>query len=208
MVPTVTLPEGRYYYGHWNGPTVQIYPLEMSGKTLNEAEAMDWMARSGTELPIGWLFASNTPNPFGGRGVAFGTKTIDHTEKTKQILQAPFAPAQPGRYELRLYDRGFDFSLKTYVNLHFSAVKFTVAAPAAAPRFVRQNGERYEAIEEAAQGEDVFVEAACEAAKVGTKSVVTLEWGAEGARQERVFDVLPVDGTPSLCRSRALTIAF
>ena len=68
---TVTLPENRFYYGHWSGPSVLLFPLELAGRSVPKEEAIKKVGGC-TYSCSGWLASiakSSTPNPFTGIGI-------------------------------------------------------------------------------------------------------------------------------------------
>lgn len=146
---TVKLPPNRYYYGDWGGPSVMLYPLEFGGSRVSDEEARQWSEPCTGPLPScsTWLLtmtrASVGPNPYGGSfAIKPGTYVVTHDYATALV-----APKQPGRYEVRLYDRGFAMPLNDYVDLYFAKEVITVtnspATPSAPPQPPRPAPTKY-----------------------------------------------------------------
>jgi hypothetical protein len=212
---TATLPENRYYSGHWSGPSVLLFPLEIEGKTVSKEEAIKMYSEG--QLPASWLASiakGAHGNPYdGGIEIVPGRYSV-----TKPVGDTkPFDARRPGRYELRLYDRGFDIPFERYVDLFFASREIVIEAVGATPSslmFARlkpqapvrpplgtakppQNapvaGTRvsdYEPLNELTLGEVFFVVAVFEAAtslNEPAERTVTLEWPVDGAK--RALDV-------------------
>jgi hypothetical protein len=139
----VKLPPNRYYQGNWYGPTVVLYPLVVEGKPVEGKEAWG-MAKT---MALNFLvFDQGKQDVFSsnrlGKAVRPGTYTVTHDTVAKYRLhEALFAPRQSGRWEVRLYDRGYPS--EDYLDLVLAADTMVVEPVGVTPtqlRFVRTCG--------------------------------------------------------------------
>jgi hypothetical protein len=134
---TVNLPANRYYYGDWQGPIVMLYPLEINGSAKSDQEAHAWSEKysglpSGLHAsyvrPLLSIVQGTGKNLYGGSyEIVPGTYHIKKDLDPRKFGPPLFAPPEPGRYELRLYDRGFNFPFGEYVDSYFARRVITVA---------------------------------------------------------------------------------
>jgi hypothetical protein len=125
---TVVLPPNRFYQGNNTGPNVVFYPKKLGGKDVPEEKAVQWLSGSwgcdNTCAPLRDLIRiPNSKAPIG-----YGLATRAKGEPVTVRLQAP---AQPGEYEVRLYDRGFSDS--GYEDFYLERIKVVVEDVAITP---------------------------------------------------------------------------
>lgn len=138
----VTLPPNRYYYGHWSGPTIMLFPLVIDGRRIPAADA----AKASYGLWLNSLVHDPTREDgvsSASRGTRAGTYLITKDTAAKYRLNgAPLvAPAQPGQWEIRLYDRGYPD--EDYLDLALFTDTLVVEPAGFSPltlRFVRNCG--------------------------------------------------------------------
>lgn len=205
----VTLPPNRYYFGHWSGATVLLYPLVIEGRRIPAAEA----EKASKALWLNTLVQDVTRGDgvsSASRGTRPGTYLITQDTAAKYRLNgSPFqAPRQHGQYEIRLYDRGYPS--EDYLDLVLAADTLVVgpdSAPPVVTRFVRRRGGTWEALTTVAQGDSFQVEARFDTLRAGADSAtrgLILEWMEGGVRRTRAVSLVRI--SRGLYRSRSLLL--
>lgn len=138
---TVRLPPNRYYFGHWSGPSIRIVPVEIAGRRLSDTEALEAAEKlsAGTWL-LNAVFVHGVRNLHdAGRAIRPGTYEFRMQELGEQglVVNPLRAPDTPGRYELRLYDRGHTYPLSAYADLALASAEITVEARGMSPKTLR-----------------------------------------------------------------------
>jgi hypothetical protein len=202
---TVTLPPNRYYFGHWSGPTVQLVPIEIGGRSLTSEEAAAWLQRCSSPCSTWLSFAltNQRRNPLdGGYDAIPGTYRIKMTEmaKANKIAHPLYAPAEAGRYQVRLYDRGFPWKWQDFSDLYMASHEIVVEAldkaaatakpPAAKLYFVRRTDSGLTRVSDQTlrYGDRFAIELEFDgsAESAGDRRRVKLEWGQEASQQREI----------------------
>ena len=131
IVTTVNLPPNRYYQGVDTGPNVVVYPIEVHGEPATKeqiyhAHSSTWGCHGSCASLRGQAWIPDSQNVYGGLATRPGRYLIAPGVKDQEPL---IAPELPGKYEVRLYDRGFSDSYDTYEHLYLQKVPITVEAP-------------------------------------------------------------------------------
>jgi hypothetical protein len=202
----VTLPPNRFYSHDWSGPATMLYPLEQRGQRLTPEQAKAWMATCDCQT---WLLGLTKKVDAGALDPTIkpGTYQVTQAEAKAGLIAHPLvAPDIPGRYELRLYDRGYDNDFASYVDMPLSSTEIVVEEPGTSPislRFVRMttpaapasgrggsaaSAPVVQALNELTHGEVFYIEARfaqVPGVTEPTERWVTLEWVDKGAQQSR-----------------------
>ena len=196
----ITLPLNRYYYGNWNGPSLQLVP---TGRTREEEAA--WLQRCASCYTwLAGLVHGDEELPWdlgGGKATRPGKHAITMKEVQARLIPHLLeAPKDPGQYEIRLYDRGFAYELEDYWDLYFASQKIVVepfgsAAKVAEIKFVRKTDQGFEAIPDKTLmgGGLIAVEVTMNADTTpdDTQRSGKIAWG-NGPNDERQLDVYRV----------------
>jgi hypothetical protein len=194
----ITLPENRYYSGHWSGPTVQLVPIEINGRRLTPKEEEEWLAQCQCQTWLSNFLNSGQKNPHDdGVGVRSGTFLVKMEQLDKQgLIRHPLhAPKESGRYELRLYDRGFASEWSSYSDLFIATSEIVVQAEdaiakVAGIKFVRKTDQGFEPVpgQTLSYGDLFAIEVTMESdtGPADKSRVVQLDWGEGEQRKVEV----------------------